>query len=368
MIIQRYIYREILLWFAVTVGIICLVYTGNKCIHYLEDIAAGKIVGNLLLELLGLKLASVLPRLLPGIILLALVLTYARFNADNEMVIMSLVGLGRTKQVQIVLWFAVPVCLLTCLMAFYVAPWTEYRMLVLKTQAKWEAAIASVAVGQFKTFGGGDKVVYVESLSADKQLMQNVFLHRRQAKKSDVLISKQAFLDTQSDSGARYIKFLDGKLYRGTPGQPDYQITEYESYNMLLAADETMLNLDGQIKAIPMATLLASDTARHKAELQWRISLPLSCLLLTVFAVLLSQTATGQNRYLLIFTAILTYFMYSNLLGVAKTLLERGEITPALGLWQVHALLVIIMLIMYFQPLLSRRLKTHRRQILRPQT
>ena len=363
MIIRRYIYREIVFWFVVTAGVICLVYAGNKCIQYLEDIAAGKMVADLLFELLGLKLVSILPRLLPGIILLALVLTFARLNADHELVIMSLAGIGRAKQVHIVLWFVSPVCLVVCLMAFYLSPWAEYRMLVLWTQAKWETAIASVAVGRFKTFGDDNKVVYVESLSADKQSMKNVFLHRRKAKKSDVSISKQALLETKPDSGARYIKFLDGKLYTGTPGQPDYQITEYESYSILLAADDTMPDFDQQTKATPIASLLASDARQHQAELQWRIALPLSCLLLTVFAVLLSQTTIGQSRYLLIFTALLTYFMYSNLLGVAKTLLARGEITPVLGLWWVHAIFLVIILSMYFQPPLSRSIKAYLRRI-----
>jgi lipopolysaccharide export LptBFGC system permease protein LptF len=54
---------------------------------------------------------------------------------------------------------------------------------------------------------------------------------------------------------------------------------------------------------------------------------------------------------------MLVYFIYSNLLGVSKSLLKRDEIPSLIGLWWVHALLIVGILILYYLPQIKRRLK-----------
>ncbi|NEO26271.1 MAG: LptF/LptG family permease, partial [Kamptonema sp. SIO4C4] len=44
------------------------------------------------------------------------------------------------------------------------------------------------------------------------------------------------------------------------------------------------------------------------AELQWRISAPISVIVLTLMAVPLSHTSPRQGRFLHLFTAVLIYF------------------------------------------------------------
>ena len=80
-------------------------------------------------------------------------------------------------------------------------------------------------------------------------------------------------------------------------------------------------------------------------------------MLLSLLAVLLSQLPLGEKRYALIFISMLIYFIYSNLLGVSKSLLKRDEIPSIIGLWWVHALLITAMLVLYYLPQIKRRLK-----------
>jgi lipopolysaccharide export system permease protein len=54
---------------------------------------------------------------------------------------------------------------------------------------------------------------------------------------------------------------------------------------------------------------------------------------------------------------MLIYFIYSNLLGISKSLLKNDVIPSMMGLWWVHALLIIIMLVLYYLPQIKRRLK-----------
>ena len=342
------------LWVA---GLLFLIYSSEKFVDYLAEAAAGKISSSLVFQLLWLKLVSVLPKLLPVTIFLAVILTYSRLVSDNEMAILSSAGVSKLEQLKIVSYLIVPVSIFVAGISFFVAPWAEVRLEELKTQARQEADITGIAAGQFKEFSKGDRVVYVESLSDDKTTMENIFLQVRQHGKLGVLISDRAVFELDEESGNRYIIFEDGRRYVGNPGGLDYKITEYKTYAILVEANEAVLKAASGLASIPTSILLFSDVASHKAELQWRVSSIFSCILLSLLAVLLSQLPIGEKRYVLIFISMLIYFIYSNLLGVSKSLLKHDEIPSIIGLWWVHGSLIIAMLVLYFLPQIRHRLK-----------
>lgn len=360
MIIRRYIHKEILQRFLWVTGLLFLIYSSDKFVGYLADAAAGKISGSLIFEFLWLKLVSVLPTLLPVTIFLAVILTYSRLVSDNEMAILSSSGMSKPDQLKIVFSLILPVCIFIAGVSFFVAPWAEVRLEELKIQARQEADITGIAAGQFKEFSKGDRVVYIESLSDDRTAMENIFLQIRQHGKLGVLTSDRAVFEVDKESGNRYIKFEDGQRYVGVPGGLDYKITEYKTYAILLETPEAGLASAMRLRSVPTSDLLFSDVARHKAEIQWRASRVISCMLLSLLAVLLSQLPIGEKRYTLIFISMLVYFIYNNLLGVSKSLLKSDEIPSFVGLWWVHASLIIAMLIIYYFPQIKRRLKQNK--------
>ncbi len=338
-------------------GLLFLIYSSNKFVAYLADAAAGKISSSLAFELLWLKLVSVLPKLLPVTLFLAVILTYSRLISDNEMAIMFSAGMSKLKQLKIVFLFAVPVCVIVAGLSFFASPWAEGRIYEVKSKARQDTDITGITAGQFREFSRGDRVVYIEALSDDKTAMENIFLQIRQHGKLGVLTSDRAVFDLDEASGIRYIKFEDGRRYVGSPGDLDYRITEYKTYAILLEASEAVISASKKLESIPTSILFFSDIAQHNAELQWRTSPVFSCLLLSLLAVLLSQLPIGENRYSLLFISMLVYFIYSNLLGVSKTLLKRDEIPSIIGLWWVHALLIMTLLVLYYMPQIRQRLK-----------
>jgi lipopolysaccharide export system permease protein len=87
--------------------------------------------------------------------------------------------------------------------------------------------------------------------------------------------------------------------------------------------------------------LFAADDPAAAAELQWRISVPITLLVLTVLAVPLSRSAPREGRYSRITVGILVYVIYANLLGAAKVWVEQGVVSQAVGMWWVHALFLL---------------------------
>ena len=67
---------------------------------------------------------------------------------------------------------------------------------------------------------------------------------------------------------------------------------------------------------------------------------PIMALVLTVVAVPLSRLRPRQGRYARVGFAIIVYFIYSNLLSASKVWVEKGTLSPVIGVWWVHLLLL----------------------------
>ena len=364
MIIERYIHREILqrlFWIGI---LLLLIFTTNKFVDYLGDAAAGKIPANFVFKLLWLRMVAMQTEVLPMLIFLAVILAFSRLNADNELAVLAAAGVGKRQQLKIVMRFTIVFSLLVAFVAFFAAPWAKINISKLKIQAWQEANITGLTEGKFKELRKGNSVVYIENLSDDKKIMKKVFLQIQENDKTSVVKSDSAHFDVDQESGNRFIVFENGRRYLGQPGMQDYQITEYEKYAALVQLNDDKGDISSA-EATPTYQLLGSKNPKHKAEFQWRISSIIICFLLAILGVLLNQYPFGQKPFTLLLFGILIYFIYNNLLGVSKTLLEREHVPFFLGLWWVHALLILAILVIYnYQTIIQRQRRNTGVQIL----
>jgi lipopolysaccharide export system permease protein len=94
-----------------------------------------------------------------------------------------------------------------------------------------------------------------------------------------------------------------------------------------------------------------------RSELQWRIALPVMCLVLALLAIPLSRLKPRQGRYDRIWIAVLIYFLYFNLISTGKAWIARGTMPAALGLWWVHVVVGLIVFGVLLGPSLLHRLR-----------
>jgi lipopolysaccharide export system permease protein len=88
--------------------------------------------------------------------------------------------------------------------------------------------------------------------------------------------------------------------------------------------------------------LLREGGVRDLAELQWRLSVPISVMILVLMAVPLARTSPREGRYARLVTAFVLYFVYNNALGIAQKLVEREDLPVAVGVWPVHVLFAAV--------------------------
>ena len=136
-------------------------------------------------------------------------------------------------------------------------------------------------------------------------------------------------------SGMRLVTLFNGRRYEGVPGQDDFRVIEFREHGIPISAPAELRGPnDPDTK--PTRDLIGSDSSADIAQLQFRASIPIMALVLTLVAVPLSHLRPRQGRYARVGFAIVLYFVYSNLLSASKIWVEKGELPPLVGVWWVH--------------------------------
>ncbi len=356
MILRRYIHKEIAEKLGWIIGLLLLIIMSNRFVRYLADAAAGALPADLVLQTLLMKMLSTLPKLMPIAVFLAVLLGLSRLARDRELTALSVAGGARRVEMLSVLQFSLLFSLVVFATSFYISPWAAQNTETLRTRAVAQADTAGIAAGKFNEMSKGDRVIYIEQFSNDRSRMENVFLQVRQGRQTSVLNANSASYRYGETSGGKFILFEDGRGYTGSRDSLDYRITRYRTYAVLVEQDETQTEYL-KLESLPTATLMASNSPKHAAELQWRLSFVISSLLLPVLALALSRYSFSEQKYFSAFVALLIYIVYSNLLSIAKTLLKRDDIPGFIGLWWAHLLLIVVIVLFFRLPLWRLRWK-----------
>lgn len=335
-ILGRYLFREAArTWLVVTLVLLLILLT-NQFAAVIGDAASGRLPRDAILLVMGLTTLQYLNILVPVSLFLSVMLTLARLYNDSEMAALMACGISPAQLYRPLFVLAGALALLVGWLSLSVAPSALRDIQDLAEQARRQASLDLLEPGRFVSFSDGEAVLYAESASADGRL-RNVFVRRTTAEGTEVIVAREAWQVLLEDANVRVLTFGQGTRYEGQPGSAASRVIRFREHGIPFA-----LPVRGPVQRKPEARtlgeLLGSADPEDRAELQWRISVPLTVLALTLLAVPLAKTGPRKGRFAGLAAAVLIYIIYVNLLGAGKVWLERGVVPALLGLWWVHAL------------------------------
>ena len=98
-----------------------------------------------------------------------------------------------------------------------------------------------------------------------------------------------------------------------------------------------------------LSTLFANPTPENMAEWVWRISYPLSSLILCLLAVPLSYVNPRAGRSLNVLFAILIYFSYSNIVGLSQGWVARSQLSASASLALAHGTMLLVLVLAFWR-------------------
>ena len=350
MIIFRYLSREILSVTTAVCIVLLMVLISGRFVKYLANALAGNMDPEVIFAVIGYRIPGFLELTIPLAFFLAILLTFGRLYVENEMSVLKACGISELKLLSFALVIASCLALLVGWLSLVVTPVGVKKAETIFTVQEQKSELDRVTAKKFYSLRGGKGVTWVESVTDERQLNQ-VFLSATlgPTDSSDgslvVVVADRGTQKIAENIDERYLILEQGYRVEGIPGSHDYQITYFDEYGTRLEPPEE-LSEDGAIDAMSTAELLESTEIEHRVALQWRLSIPIMMLVVTLLAVPLSRIDPRAGRFARILPAVLLYFIYLVSLNALRGAIESGKLPIELTLLPVHLLFLLLALVL----------------------
>ena len=223
------------------------------------------------------------------------------------------------------------------LLSLFLSPWAEQRKLEYERQLESRDEIALLTPGLFREFQRANLVVFVESINPFDGTIRNVFLHSVDDKQGRHDRRRAAAICEERRTATASSCWRTAGATKASRAPPT---TAWSSSSKLGRRIEP-----AELRALPIVDQGDPDRRRcssldgrvERAELFWRISVPISALVLTLLAIPLAYVNPRMGRSFNLIAAAFLYMLYSNCLNIVQSLIAQGKLDFWVGLLVPHA-------------------------------
>lgn len=352
-LIRKYILKEIFLHFGAIFAVLFFIFSSNQLITLLTNVASGKLSTIILGKLMLLYTPEIFGFLIPISLFIAILFCISKLYADNEIIVLFISGIIWGFLIKTIVYIAIFFALINAFITLWLIPsTTEIRE---KMIAKSEASlIGAIIPGQFNVMNDGKQVFYVEEIKDNK--FSDIFiatnaddlLNNSEIDKINIITAKSGYIKTDDKLDQNSVTLLNGYKYSGLLNNKDFFIINFNKYVKNLLQNDNIKNNFLKIKK--SREIFRSKFSEEIAEFQWRMSMPISTIVLSLLAIGLSKVMPRQGRFAKVFPAILLYIIYSNtILFMRRLVAINGYNNYFISIWMVHLIFFIISIMLLLQ-------------------
>ena len=351
--IARYIRRNLVTLFFAIFFILGLVVFGNRIVLTVQESFERGIPFQELMPLVSLNMIRDLTLILTLSLFLAIILSISQLYKNSEAIVMNSMGLSDKHFIV----FIQPPVLLTFVIIFfltiYAVPWAKQQKNIVEEESKNASEFSFITEGEFEEFKQGDIVFYAsESKTLDtvgEQNMEEIFIYASNKGKPVIVLASEAKKYIDSTNNSIYLRLKDGVRYQGIPSDENINILNFDIYDIEIVSGELQKSLAIYTKIEGKSTfdLIKEGGSYANAELQWRLSQPIMVLILSVFGVFLGKASPRSGKGVNLLIGVIVFMLYNNALLIAKSAIELSQMDPVIGLWGVHLLVLMFLILLY---------------------
>ena len=351
--IARYIRRNLVTLFFAIFFIIGLFVFGNRIVLTVQESFEQGIPFQELIPLISFNMIRDVTLIITLSFFLAIILSISQLYKNSEAIVMNSMGLGDKHFVV----FIQPTVLLTFIiitfLTIYAVPWAKQQKNIVEEETKNASEFSFITKGEFEEFKQGDIVFYAsESKTLDtlgEQNLEEIFIYSTNEEKPMIVLASEArkYIDPRTNS--TYLRLKDGIRYQGIPSDENISILNFELYDLEIISGELQKSLAiyTKIEGKSTADLIKEGGSYANAELQWRLSQPITVLILSFFGIFLGKTSPRGGKGVNLLIGIIVFMLYNNGLLVAKRAIELGQINLLTGFLGVHLLVLMLLILLY---------------------
>ncbi|MDC0430611.1 LPS export ABC transporter permease LptF [Candidatus Thioglobus sp.] len=352
-ILAKYLIRNVLMITAAVFIVLGLVIFGNQLVSVIKESLEKGIPIADLLPLVGFKMIRDVPLILSLSLFLAIILAISKSYKDSEAVVMNSLGIGDKHLMVFIQPVVIFIFIFILFLTTIAVPWSKQQRSMIMDRSENSSKFSFIKEGEFQEFKDGDIVFYaskVKNIDGEStQDMEEIFIYTLADNQPIITLAAQAQKYTDINTKSVYLRLKDGTRYHGFPSEMNKKILNFDQYDLQIINGEKRqsTNIETKTESKPTLDIIFSSDTREIAEWQWRLSQPISVLILSIFAILLGKTSPRDGKNLGVLAGVIVFIIYNNALLIAKSSLERGDTLPIIGLWWVHLLVLLIIFVFY---------------------
>lgn len=274
---------------------------------------------------------------LPMSLLLAVLLTYGRLNADSELTALKAAGMS-FRDISMPVFFLGTGCFLFgLLISFYLSPLSANKLRGSISNIIMQRAPMAIETGIFNT-SFKDIVLLVRDKPSPDTLKGIFIYDNRNRKAPRVLVAKEGRLQAGAETNlSLYIK--DGFMHIAQEAQSRSQMEIYfEGYNLSLNLSfEGPLRKNSELTPAELLREAEGKDSRERLnlllEFHRRLSLPSACLFLMLLGPPLSLLFGRSGRLGGLTLGLATFTLFYLMLIYGENLARSGNIPHYAGAW-----------------------------------
>ena len=358
LIINRYLIREISKPLATILAVLVTLFASYSAADFLSDAVNGLLPTNTIGEMIGLKALISLEVLIPISLYISIILSFGKLYSDSEFTAMFALRVTPLRVMGSVLMLSGALAVAVALLSLFLRPWAYEKLHALSKRAEAFANVDNMQAGTFYTGEDGGRVIFLNHRDDPKSAASDVFVQLTYSNRVRILFARHAYqLPQTSRDSSSGVYLSDVHVYDIGQGKNQSDSVIDAQGVVLRPPDPNLEQPAYSSVSAGTETLAVSRTLPDIAELQWRLSTPLSTILLGMLAVPLSRTRPRQSRYAKMGAAALVYSGYYLLFTSARTWVQQGAVAAFPGIWWVPALLASVVAIIWFQPYMGFELR-----------
>lgn len=354
-LLQRQIFIELSKLFGLTVScLLGLILIGRML--QLRSLFLSQDIGFLnILELFFYLTPFFLLLIMPIATMLSVFLTYLRMSTDNELVALKASGVSLYRMLPAPAMFCAAATLFTFFISFWGLAW---GMDMFKTKLYYFAKTNSrfaLQAGIFnKEFPG--VTFFAQQVDNESGELKFAFVRDESIEgASVVIVAPEAKIESTPEQAEMRITFRNGKIFRESGDE--LNVLKFGKYSIKLDLGKLLagLSFEDKAKDMPFSRLSAirgdpslspSQQPRflRKVNTEYfkRLTLPLGCLILGMFAIPIAYVFRGLKQQYGLLLAMGLFLVYYSMFSIGVSMGEGGTIPPIIGLWSPNVLFVFV--------------------------
>jgi len=343
-LISRYILRETFGAWLVVVAVLFTILMAKQFADIVGDAAAQRLPREAIGSIFALTSMRYVTLLTPIALFLGVMLALARLNRDGESAALSACGVGPARLLVPVLTLTSALALALAWFSLLLNPDASARIDAIKRKAQQEMHLGALEPGKFMSPDNGRTVIYPRGV-VDNELRDLFVWQHQDGDRVVTTLAQRGERTSDASTGEVAFVLRDGRRYEGVPGTNEFLVVEFDEGRIPIPLKDEKAVAESVLSK-PTAALLASGLPADRAELEWRLSVPISVLVLAMLAVPLSRSSPREGRYAKVGIGLLAYIVYANVLSIARVWVERGVTPEWIGLWWVHGVVAAFALLL----------------------